>query len=103
MLSNGGMYTTNSGDLEKITRLIPGVYNVQDTHQGCRSYDLEVQENVLKDNVLTATIVLSNVIRKANMIAATAQNKHTTAIKRAPSVRNTQPDLSLRNEVRGPG
>jgi len=104
ILTNGGTFTINSGDLEKITCLIPGVYNIQDTHQDGRSYDLEVYENVLNDHVVAATVLLNDVIRRAVLLAAASQNKRSiTSIRRALSVRNLAAELALNNEVRGPG
>jgi hypothetical protein len=74
IFTNGETYTIGKDDLERITCLTPGAYNVQEARQGGRNYDLviseyeinaDLNEAIRKTNALVGTLnILSGFIRK---------------------------------------
>jgi hypothetical protein len=74
IFTNGETYTIGKDDLERITCLTPGAYNVQEARQGGRNYDLmiseyhinaDLNEAIRKTNTLVGSLnILAGYIRK---------------------------------------
>lgn len=64
IFTNGETYTIGKDDLERITCLTPGAYNVQEARQGGRNYDLMISEYHINAD-------LGEAIRKTNMLVGT--------------------------------
>jgi hypothetical protein len=64
IFTNDETYTIEKDDLERITCLTPGAYNVQEARQGGRNYDLVISEYHINAD-------LNDAIRKTNALVGT--------------------------------
>jgi hypothetical protein len=64
MFTDGELYTIGKDDLERITCLTPGAYNVQEAQTGGRNYDLMIYEYHINGD-------LNEAIRRTNLLVAT--------------------------------
>jgi hypothetical protein len=75
IFTNGETYTISSTDLEHITILTPGKYNVQEASPGSQNYDLVITEYYINAD-------LNETIRKSNALVRKFNNLLTTFIRK---------------------
>ena len=96
--TDGELYTIGKDDLDRITCLTPGTYNVQETIEGGRNYDLMIYEYHINAD-------LNEAIRKTNLLIAKI-NALTGFIKKGIKNRFTSGggrDIRLLTECRNSG
>jgi hypothetical protein len=69
ILTNGDNYTIGSSDLERITCLTPGQYNVQEAKDHGRNYDLTIQEYHINANLIEAIRKTNVIVQKLNVFS----------------------------------
>lgn len=75
ILTNGETCTIRSADLENITCLTPGAYNIQEARQGGRNYDLIIHEYNINADLSEAIWKTNTVVQKLNALSNIIREK----------------------------